>query len=378
MIFEASDDKVALRTLRELLPNTDDSLEERQFSQLHEIILGIRILDLEQHLAMFRGEINTVDINGMTPLMWAARRGDSSAVELLLKANADFNIKTRLGGTALGFAARSSSVACMRLFLAVGADSIPANSYNLNLLHCVAEGKPTEESSECVDIIVAGGVDINQQNCWGITPLVTAAGYHNCSVVAALLNHDAEINRLSPSGDSALNFSIICNANDITKLLLLRGADYTSIGSYGSVLHATAMSGNLKTVEIMLAAGLHGINPDAVNCKGKTAMHIAQERDDKPDGFVERFESLLAVIRARNASRNSANTTSEQSHLQRWPRLLAPLDGLLRFSSIWTYRILGLFVAVTVYSLATQEINRVQSLLEFIWDMLDPSDLEYV
>ena len=52
----------------------------------------------------------------------------------------------------------------------------------------------------------------------------------------------------------------------------------------------------------MLAAGLHGIDPDAIDHKGKTALQIAHEREGTPDGFVELFESLLADFRARNTS----------------------------------------------------------------------------
>lgn len=45
-------------------------------------------------------DITTVDDEGMTPLMLAAKIGSPEMVEILLKAGADFTLKDKLGYTA--------------------------------------------------------------------------------------------------------------------------------------------------------------------------------------------------------------------------------------------------------------------------------------
>ena len=49
-------------------------------------------------------ELNTIDVDNRTPLMWAAGKGKSEIVDLLLKAGADPRIKNKNGETAFSIA----------------------------------------------------------------------------------------------------------------------------------------------------------------------------------------------------------------------------------------------------------------------------------
>ena len=120
-VFEASRDHVYLEALRGLFPSNNDYLEERQFSKLHKIVLGITSHNPSTELAVSCADIDNVDSMGYTPLLWAARRGDSEAVNLLLKAGANPNFCTSIGSSALMFAAGGSFL-CVKLLLKAGSD----------------------------------------------------------------------------------------------------------------------------------------------------------------------------------------------------------------------------------------------------------------
>ena len=402
IILEASEDRATLEILRGLFPDNGHHLEERHFSQLHKIILGIHSHDLEQHLAICENEVNAVDSEGATALMWAARRGDSMAIKLLLKANADPNIKNRRDATALSFATGSSYLPCVRLLLTAGADSAQCNTSNENLLHQAAFSEATDNSRELVHVLVVAGVDVNGQDNWGSSPLSFTALNDNDTAAAALLDYGADIDSLDQDGDSSLYQAIYSKSHRVMQLLLLHGASYTSLGSMGGILHYIASFGDLKTVDIMLTAGLVGINPDAIDHNGKTALQVAQERDGDSNEFVEKFQDLLADIRARNISldeqvHSGEGPSEEFTWLcpQTWTRSLAKslihgcilaisndIRALLEDrswpSSIWTYWILGLLVASIAFILARFEMSWLKSTFTFMWDMIDPSDMEYI
>ena len=146
------------------------------------------------------------------------------------------------------------------------------------------------------------GVDIEGRSAWGCTPLVQSAIGNQIHTSAILLDCGADIDTIYNDRDSVLYSAIHFCFDDIPQLLFRRGATYTQIDKIGnSILHPLATSGGLRSLDIILTAQLRGIDTEAINKNGKTALQIAQERVDKPDGFVEKFKELLTDIRVRNA-----------------------------------------------------------------------------
>ena len=63
------------------------------------------------------------------------------------------------------------------------------------------------------------------------------------------------------------------------------------------MLHDVAMYGGLRAIEVVRVAKLPGININATNKKGKPALQLVQQREEKPNGFVEAFQIMLDAIR---------------------------------------------------------------------------------
>ncbi|RSM09642.1 hypothetical protein CEP52_003978 [Fusarium oligoseptatum] len=71
-----------------LFPGTD-YLQERRFTYIHNIVIGLENGNLEDAIAVDGFLVNEKDIDGWTSLHWAARRGNSYAVAVLLADGAD-------------------------------------------------------------------------------------------------------------------------------------------------------------------------------------------------------------------------------------------------------------------------------------------------
>ena len=382
-----------LETLRSLFPLKDDNLEERQFSIIHKSVLGINSHKLQEILAIHGDKFDMADAHGMTPLIWASLRGEVVAVEHLLNAKADPNATHAKDLTPLIAVSQSGHTLCLRLLLAAGAN--PAQvcySLKYNALHHAAW---FQNHATNIRILTGAGVDVDGRSVWGTTPLIRTA-QRNCDIAAAtLLDCGADINSMDYDGDSALHQSVYSRSDDVMQVLLSHGATYTLWASTGdSILHLAAKSGGIRTLEILIAANLRGIDPDANNRGEKTALQVAQERERAQEGFVEKFQELIEDIRVRNASRQSP--TQEEFNLQNHPiwlqygwipsihktvtsartrnRQNQPHNTHGHFSSM--YWLLGLFMMGCIWIYRSLEPGSVASFLTLIWDMVHPGDSE--
>ena len=301
-IYANSRAQTALATLRTLFPAEDDDIEEWQFSKLHKIILGIIGEDLAIVLACNGAniEIDAGDSDGTTPLMWAARRGDSVAVYLFLKNKADPNMCNRYLQSALLIAVRSSSFKCIRLLLEAGADPAQKDRYQFNALHYAGLYCNDAEIVQC---LIEAGTEVDGTDSQGATPLFLATYRDNATSAHTLLANHAVVEVIDNKGNSALYDALSYHSHETFQMLLEHGASYTLPSRLGgSILHMAARLGDTKILRIMHAIGLKNIDPDALDRNGKNPLQRAQEREDAPEGFIDQMQELLTGIRVRNAS----------------------------------------------------------------------------
>ena len=314
-IYENSVDQRSLATLRSLFPTDDDESESRKFSKLHQIVLGHDSSGLAEALThhTILADINVGDSEGMTPLMWAARRGDSIIVDLLLKNGADPNICDQNSHSALLNATRLLSIPCIKLLLQAGADPAQIDNQGFNVLHYMAMYSIDGDIPQC---LIDAGADINGRTIENRTPIFCAIYRGKFSSARALLDYGADMEATDMDGDSFFHYSLFFSAHEMLQLLLDRRVSYTSCDSTGgSALHIAAQHGDIKILQILDAANLKGLDPNASNHKGKSPLQLAQEREDAPEGFVEKMQELLSGIRARNhAGQQRSNTNASSAN----------------------------------------------------------------
>ena len=299
MIFQAPESAIR-ETLRSLFPDNGSYLDERRFSKLQKIILGLDGGSLENELKVYSSDIDAVDSTGNTALMWAARRDDNVALDILLRAGADPNIRSNSGISALIVASRIPDPRCVKLLLQVGADLTNVNDIGRNALHQAAYA---HDGKEIIEALVAAGIDLDKADIHGTTSLSMAAHKSHAVSAETLLYLGANINCTDREGDTPLHESLFSNADDVTCLLIQRGAEFTTNIYRQTELHYAALSGGRRTLSILRAApNLASLDPDARDKEGKTPLQIARDRETKPEGFVAEFQELLGGIRRQKAA----------------------------------------------------------------------------
>ncbi|MBK7334038.1 MAG: ankyrin repeat domain-containing protein [Betaproteobacteria bacterium] len=159
---------------------------------------------------------NSVDANGDTGLITAARAGNAATVDVLLAARADPERRNRFGDTAMMVAALNGHFGIMKALRAKGA---------------AVDGP-------------------------GWTPLIYAATGGHEEIVRWLLGEGADVNATSPNGTTALMMAVRENRYSTSVLLIARGANVSHRNENGASALDWAKRGNDEAmVERLKRAG---------------------------------------------------------------------------------------------------------------------------
>src|SRR5688572_12082426 len=129
--------------------------------------------------------------DGMTPLHWAARRGDVAAVAQLIKSGANLEATTRVGSyTPLHIASKEGHGAIVKTLLDAGSNAKAATTSKTTALHLAAGAG----SVEAIAALLDHGADVNAgEGAWGQTPLIFAAAQNRAAAIGLLLRRGATV-----------------------------------------------------------------------------------------------------------------------------------------------------------------------------------------
>lgn len=137
-------------------------------------------------------DVNSAQSDGMTALHWAASRGDTTAVRMLVAAGARMESHTRNGNyTPLHMAARSGKANAIKVLLASGASvNAYTNTGGATALHFAS----TNGDAATVNALLDKGASINVLDSANAqTPLMWAAAANRLEAVKALIKHGANL-----------------------------------------------------------------------------------------------------------------------------------------------------------------------------------------
>ena len=231
------------------------------------------------------------DIDGRTPLSWAAEKGHKEVVKLLLaKDGVDPDSKDSKNQTPLSWAAEKGHKEVVELLLAKdGVDPDSKDSKNRTpLLWAAWNGH-----KEVVELLLAkDGVDPDSRDDgFGRTPLSWAAEWGHKEVVELLLAKDGvDPDSKDSNSRTPLSWAARNGYKEVVELLLAKdGVDPDSKDSNNRTpLSWAAENGYKEVVEMLLAKD--GVDPDSIDDRfGRTPLSWAAR-----NGYKEVVELLLA------------------------------------------------------------------------------------
>ena len=183
-----------------------------------------RLKKLKAHLD-FKQEINQADPDGRTPLMLACMDFKDTEARLLLAVGADPNLQDQSGRTALFYAEGPAKI---RLLLDAGADwKMKTKNGFTSLVHHIARG-----NIQNVETLLRVDTDIDQRCCSGNTALMVAASCGNDRCISLLLEFNANLEFQNEDGNTALMLAIRYRKPHAAKILLMNGANATTIQNH--------------------------------------------------------------------------------------------------------------------------------------------------
>jgi ankyrin repeat protein len=130
------------------------------------------------------GTLEWVDFTGMTPFIYAARAGDVTVMQMLLKSGADPKMETYRGTNALMAAAGVNWV--------------------FNQTYWEGEKGNLAAVKLCFDL---GMTDVNQQNSMGVTALMGAANRGSDEIIRYLVSKGAKLDIKDAEGRTAMTWA---------------------------------------------------------------------------------------------------------------------------------------------------------------------------
>jgi ankyrin repeat protein len=218
--------------------------------------------------------------HGWPRLIEAAVDGDLELVLRMLENGAALAATDSDGKTALSWAAMRGRTEVVRLLLDSGADANHADSFgDWTPLMLAAGHAPRDRATETMALLIERGAEVDARSRWGTTALHSAAVRGAEALVRFLLEHGAAIDSRSDSGRTTLIqvARMGFRSDEMVRTLLapggLRGADVDAQDGEGmTALMWASVYARLSMMRTLLDAGAA---IDLQDAQGRTALFRA-------------------------------------------------------------------------------------------------------
>ncbi len=276
------------------------------------LLLGIANdtdLTIANYLVAKGLSLKDVDSDGNTAFDYAAKSANVAVLKNLISkgiqpTNAALIFMSQGGrGSAASLAAYQYLVEDLKL------DPKFANKSG-NVLHSIVR-KPNQE--EIIKYFLEKGVDVNQADADGVTPLMNAASGRNLAVVQLLSTKVKNIDAVNERGETALMLAIATGSPEIVSFLLDKGANvkvedqdghnlaYHLVQNYrpmGGPGGARVQSGKDEFIEKLYILKAKGLNVEAPQKDGSTLYHAALTKGDL--ALLQKLSALKINVNAKN------------------------------------------------------------------------------
>lgn len=312
------------------LTSGSDFISEQNYTQLHKIVLGLSMLELEDEILKRLDEVNGTDIMGRTALAWAACRGDERAIVILLRYGAKVNTLDIQNSAPVCHAADRNHATCVRLLLEAGADPDIAASLGHKVggpLNCAARNA---SDPLVLKSLLDFGANPDASGIDGMTALIHASRRDMTGFAVLLLEYGADINAKSVTGQTPLATAIANNSHNILQLLLDRWFEYTECPRLKGpdLLQIVALYADIETMSILSATD-HLLLKYDKNYGVSDFVSRLRQRPDASDKLILALEELLNIIKQESLANHGTENLMESGLVPSEPLDNAELANIL-------------------------------------------------
>jgi uncharacterized protein len=216
----------------------------------------------DEALALLAGgtDVDAMQSDGSTALLYAVYEGDVDLVARLLKAGADPGHMNEYGSIPLAEAAMQGNVDVLKLLLEHDADPNQANPEGETALMIAARAG----NLPAAELLLDAGADVNAKETWGgQSALMWAAAQSQPEMLALLIEHGADINAHGTARLWDRRILSEPRPKDMNK------------GGFSPLLYA-ARQGCIECVEVLAKAGadLNATDPDRISALNLALMNL--------------------------------------------------------------------------------------------------------
>ncbi|KAM4792001.1 ankyrin repeat domain-containing protein 29 isoform X2 [Corvus cornix cornix] len=233
-----------------------------------------------------RVDVDCKDSSGATSLFFAAQQGHNDVVKFLFSFGASTEFKNKDGGTALLAACQYGHAKVVETLLKHGANIHDQLYDGASAIFLAAQGGYLD----VIRLLLSSGAKVNQPRQDGTAPLWIASQMGHSEVVRVMLLRGAERDAARDDGTTALLKAAIKGYNNVIEELLKFSPTLGLLKNGTSALHAAVLSGNVRTVALLLEAG-------ADPCLRNKANELPAE--------LTKNERILRLLRAKEKQRKS-------------------------------------------------------------------------
>lgn len=202
---------------------------------------------LEDVLELIRDgfDVNTLSYDE-TAVMLATRGGHYDIVKTLLDHGVNVDEKDGMGRTALFLT--SPNIEVTKLLIERNADlEIKSNKGQTALLYALQTGQPDK-----AELLINKGVDVDHQDLTMKSALIVASYFNMPHIVELLVKNNATLDLQDLNGDTALMHAITSRIEITAGLLLDKGASLNKVNKYGETAIDVALANKDFMSKILL------------------------------------------------------------------------------------------------------------------------------
>ncbi|TRZ41173.1 ankyrin repeat domain-containing protein [Robertkochia solimangrovi] len=231
--------------------------------------------------------LNSTDENGNNIFNYAARKGNTKLMDLLISKGVNYKTLNKENGNAVLFAAMggrgySNPIEVYDYLAKLGLQTNVVTTSGRTPLHYVAGNG---SSPAIVQYFLDAGVDPKQKDDEGNTALLAAARAGNLEVVKMLLPLAGDIDQANKDGVTPLAYSVMRNNGELFDMLIRKGAQPNLRDAKGNSLAGIAFNSfnkrNAETFEHILGVlKVNGADFKDVQENGNNLFHLAVLKQD--------------------------------------------------------------------------------------------------